>query len=154
MPFRSRDLLEPNELLPPRKRFTGTLASLPKKYRLQDLLSEIRSYSRQPSIEESMDFLQDMDSSVEDESPELETSWELSVSSEPPSSSSMNSLPSDKGQVVNALPASPPVLVTVRQEKEDPDTRNTSFSSLRITYLLVTLVVMLADGMQGKPRAC
>ena len=33
-------------------------------------------------------------------------------------------------------------------------TNTGSYSMLRITYLLVTLVIMLADGLQGKPMAC
>ena len=39
---------------------------------------------------------------------------------------------------------------TTTSPKED----QASFLSLRITYLIVTLVVMLADGLQGKEKNC
>ena len=44
-----------------------------------------------------------------------------------------------------AVPAVPPTLIK-KQPQECP---NTSFATLRCTYLLVTLVIMLADGLQG-----
>ena len=37
---------------------------------------------------------------------------------------------------------------------DSPDMNSSEFVSLRITYLIVTLVIMLADGLQGKNHDC
>jgi hypothetical protein len=146
MPVRLKCLLENVEppLLPRRK--NGTIdTSSAKSGGLVKLLTEIRQCERQ--LSSSPVF------AAESGSPSLERSYDFSYSTDPPSSqiSVAESEQAREGQ--EAEPLKLPLLVTVKtQEPQQPGIDQASYTTLRVTYLLVTLVVMLADGLQGEHR--
>jgi uncharacterized membrane protein len=120
--------------------------------RLEKLLAEIRCYGHQQSLRARMLL-------AESDAPSLERSFEFSDASDPPSSEISVVGSEEFGCEVDAAslschePLSPPLLVTVKQEPATTEaTNHSSFTTLRVTYLLVTLVIMLADGLQGTTR--
>jgi hypothetical protein len=145
MPTRLKCLLENGELplLPRRK--NGTFdTSAAKSDGLVKLLTEIRQCERQLSC--SPVFPADTDT------PSLERSYDFSYSTDPPSSqiSVAESEQESDAHGVETEHLKLPLLVTVEaQEPQQPVTDQASYTTLRVTYLLVTLVVMLADGLQG-----
>lgn len=96
-----------------------------------------------------LDFVQESACSIGYEcsaSPDDETLSDKSfaLSSE---QSSEDSVCSSHVDELNNLLASDDVAPSAKED-------NASFMSLRITYLIVTLVVMLADGLQGEQYIC
>jgi hypothetical protein len=150
MPFRSKLLIEASEppaLFAPRRK-RGTIAEVsPRHDRLEKLLAEIRCYGHQQSLKAQMLL-------AESDAPSLERSFEFSDASDPPSSEisvvGSEELGCEGDAVACHEPLSLPLLVTVKQEPATTEAANhSSFTTLRVTYLLVTLVIMLADGLQG-----
>jgi hypothetical protein len=118
----------------------------PKPDRLGKLLAEIRRYYRRQSLSSQILL-------AENDTPSLERSYAFSDASFPPSTDISivgSDLEREAEVVLCDEPLSPPVLVTVTQEPARTDDKNSSFTTLRVAYLSVTLVIMLADGLQGK----
>lgn len=147
MPVRLKCLLENGEppLLPRRK--NGTIdTNSAKSVGLVKLLTEIRQCERQ--LTSSPVF------TTENDSPSLERSYDFSYSTDPPSSQISVAESERESDGRAEEPPKLPLLVTVEtQEPQQPEIDQASYTTLRVTYLLVTLVVMLADGLQGECRA-
>jgi hypothetical protein len=149
MPTRLKCLLENGEppLLPRRKNGTTDTCTT-KSDGLAKLLTEIRQCERQLSCSPVFP--------AETDTPSLERSYDFSYSTDPPSSQisvAESEQESDEHAAETTEPLKLPLLVTVEtQEPQQPGIDQASYTTLRVTYLLVTLVVMLADGLQGECR--
>lgn len=89
-----------------------------------------------------------------EESLELSKEWDDPPSSVNSSEDDITDEDSIDDVKVALLVNVPPLMVvpepTTQEEKQpSPQCPKESFTALRITYLLVTLVIMLADGLQG-----